>query len=263
MKYACRPSLGRKSPVPAPTSEPSATPTPCSTCRRSGNSPLPSAELLVGQCAPSARSRPSAPARASVAMHVVREHAARGRPGRAGGRCRGSRATPGNRSATVATSARFSLMCEVNQTSSPRQQLGAGVQDRVRGRQREPRGDGVPQPAPAVPALDQRAALGQRPARGGQQVVAQDPVADAPGPAVMLQPARARPPRTGRPSRWRSASRRPAPSSSRSASRPSRNSSATAAAYAVVGELASSGSAQRSSQSSSGMPSPPMARICG
>jgi len=28
MKYACSPSLGRKSPVPAPTSEPSATPTP-------------------------------------------------------------------------------------------------------------------------------------------------------------------------------------------------------------------------------------------
>ena len=47
------------------------------------------------------------------------------------------------------------------------------------------------------------------------------------------------------------------------ASSPSRNSAATARAYAWSASLLSSGSAHRSSQSSSGMPSPPIARICG
>ena len=54
-KYACSPSLSSEKPVPAPTSVPSATRTPRSTCRRSGNSPLPNAVLLVGQCATGAR----------------------------------------------------------------------------------------------------------------------------------------------------------------------------------------------------------------
>ena len=47
------------------------------------------------------------------------------------------------------------------------------------------------------------------------------------------------------------------------ATSPSRNSAATARAYAWSASLLSSGSAHRSSQSSSGMPSPPIARICG
>ena len=42
-----------------------------------------------------------------------------------------------------------------------------------------------------------------------------------------------------------------------------RNSPATASAYASSTSLDSSGSAQRSSQSSSGMPSPAITRICG
>ncbi len=45
--------------------------------------------------------------------------------------------------------------------------------------------------------------------------------------------------------------------------RPSTKSAATPAAYAVSARRASSGSAQRSSQSSSGMPRPPIARTCG
>ena len=47
------------------------------------------------------------------------------------------------------------------------------------------------------------------------------------------------------------------------ASRPPRNSSATSRAYARLASLLSSGRAHRSSQSSSGMPSPPIARIWG
>ena len=47
------------------------------------------------------------------------------------------------------------------------------------------------------------------------------------------------------------------------ATRPLRNSAATARAYAWSASLLSSGSAYCSSQSSSGRPRPPIARICG
>ena len=59
VKYACRPSLNSEKPVPAPTSDPSATRTPNARCAPSGNIPLPSAALLVGQCATAAPLAPS------------------------------------------------------------------------------------------------------------------------------------------------------------------------------------------------------------
>ena len=78
MKYACNASFGMNRPVPAPTSEPSATPTPWARWRRSGNSPLPSGELLVGQCDDRRAAARPAGELGVGGVHVVGEHAARG-----------------------------------------------------------------------------------------------------------------------------------------------------------------------------------------
>ena len=73
-KYACSPSLNSENPVPAPTSDPSATRTPNARCAPSGNIPLPRAALLVGQCATGDAAAAEHPQLALGRVHVVREH---------------------------------------------------------------------------------------------------------------------------------------------------------------------------------------------
>ena len=62
--------------MPAPTSVPSATRTPCARWRFIGNSPLPRNALLEGQCATGARGGEPAELRVG-GVDVVGEHAAR------------------------------------------------------------------------------------------------------------------------------------------------------------------------------------------
>ena len=135
-------------------------------------------------------------------------------------------------------------------------------QERVGAGEREARGDGVPGAAAAVPPVRERQPLGVRAVGVGEQVLAQDPVAESTRPLVTRSPTRS--------ASVNSASTAAAKCDPKTSAvvvparaRPSTKSAATPAAYVVSARRASSGSAQRSSQSSSGMPRPPIARTCG
>ena len=134
------------------------------------------------------------------------------------------------------------------------QRVGAG--------EREARRDGVAGPALAVPALGQLEPLVVGAVRGGEQVLPQDPVGQhQPRGHPQPDPGRLGEERVHR--AGRSASRTPARSWSRPGPARTTKSVATEAAYDASASRASSGSAHFSSQSSSGIPSPPIARTCG
>ena len=157
----------------------------------------------------------------------------------------------------MAISATFSLMCEVNQTplaSSCAQtsSISSDADSENRGR------DGVAQPAVVVPAADQVGAVGQRGLRGVEQVGAQDPVAEHQAGGDVQAPPR-RPRRTARP--WPPGKCDPNTSA---LVVPERDQAVEElrghrAGVGPVGQLGSPRAARScSSQSSSGMPSPPI-----
>ena len=151
--------------------------TPCSMCSRSGNSPLPRAELLVGQCATLALLVRQDVQLAGRRMHVVREDAATA-----------DQAVLGVRGEIVV--AALEQLADrgdlgevlVDVRGEPRaldgiEQRGTGIQQASRAGQREPRDHGVAVAAHAVPALGQLQAVVVRSIRRGEQVGPQDPVA--------------------------------------------------------------------------------------
>ena len=126
----------------------------------------------------------------------------------------------------------------VNQTSSASASSSAAdLEHRLRRRQREPRRDGVPQPAAAVPALDQRAALGQRARRAWSAGRARRIRSLSTRPAVIRSPraSAAVEQRVHRGGEVRAEDQRGRGARRRPGRR--RNSSATASAYASVGQL--------------------------
>ncbi len=225
-KYACRPSRSSEKPVPAPTSVPSATRTRRSTCRRSGNRPLPSALLLDGQCATAVARLGQQVELGVVGMHVVRQHAARPEqpvPVVGVGVVRVLREQPAHGVDLCA------VLVDVRgeqRAVDVAEHRRARLQHRLAGGQREPRGDGVPQPVLAVPARGQRDRVGVGLFGRGQQVRAQQPVADDEPGWLTRSPTVA-----ARSKSWSTAAGKCAPNTSAvvvpARSRPSTNSAAT------------------------------------
>ena len=157
--------------MPAPTSVPSATRTPCARCRASGNSPLPSAALLVGQCATVAAGRPSTASSAVGRVHVVRQHAARpDQPVPVVGVdvVAAEQFRHGGDLARVLVDVRGE-----QRTRHVGEQRAAGGEQLVAAREREARRHGVAGAARAVPALGQGEPLGVRAVGRREQVLAQ------------------------------------------------------------------------------------------
>ena len=175
-KYACRPSLKRQNPAPAPTSEPSATRTPNARCAPRGN--VPAAERGVAGRAVRHRD-PALPEQAQLApgrVDVVREH-----------RPRSQQAVLVVRRGVVGAEQRanardlLAVLVDVRGEEGVRYVVQQGprrLQQRVGAREREARGDGVARPADAVPLLGQRLPLGVRAVGRGEEVLPQDAVAE-------------------------------------------------------------------------------------
>ena len=250
------------SPVPAPTSVPSATRTPASRCRRSGNSPLPRNALLDGQWATAAPAAANRPQLGITDVDVVGEH-----------RPRADKTEPLIRLQIVARprelrrheldlAERLVQMARHEHPGSQLRELPADRQQLIRAGQREPRADGVADQPPAVPPLQQVPARLERRRRRRVQLWQQAPVGHdkptrdpQPGGRPrreqgLLGPGEVRSEheRGRRPVRRQTlerTERRPQPRTQESASR------------------ASSGSATDRSQSSSPSPSAPITRTCG
>ncbi len=164
--------------MPAPTSDPEATRTPCATCSRSGKSPLPRAELLVGQWATEAPRVREERQLALGRVHVVGEHGA----------------GPDKTVTVVGVDVVLGLGEERCDGSHLRRVLvdvrgearagdvlhdrPAGVQQVVGGRVREARCHGIPRAAAAVPAAGQRGRLLVGALGGAEQCRGKRAVAD-------------------------------------------------------------------------------------
>ena len=177
-KYACRPSLKSEKPVPAPTSEPSATRTPCSSVPQQREQPAAERRVAGRAVRDRGAARAQHPQLVVGGMDVVGQH----------------RAGPHEAVPVVGVD----VVTAVGEEPGHRAHLRDALVD-VRGEPRpahlgvhrparrqhlvaggvgEPRGDGVAQPTPAVPSGRQRHGLVVRTLRRRQQRLGQVAVAD-------------------------------------------------------------------------------------